>query len=816
LPARIEIGLGIVNNTETLQIVTTAADSAEMRAAPPAPTVHQLLELRSRVTPEALALMAPGRQPLTYASLYRHLILTAGRLGAAGIARGDRVAVVVPNGPEMAAAFVSVAAVATCAPLNPAYRAPEFEFYLSDLKAKALIIDRGLASPAREVARQLDIPVLELAATRNDAAGEFELDVKSAAGGGAPELAHSSDTALVLHTSGTTSRPKIVPLSHSNVCHSGRNVAATLALTENDRCLNVMPLFHIHGLIAGLLAPLTSAGSVICSPGFDAEQFFQWMESLRPTWYTAVPTIHQAVLSRASANRDIIARRPLRLIRSSSAALPPIVLAQLEETFHAPVIEAYGMTEAAHQMASNPLPPLPRKPGSVGLAAGPDIAIMDGSGNLLPVGAIGEVVIRGRNVTGGYDNNPAANESSFTGGWFRTGDQGCLDPDGYLRLTGRLKELINRGGEKIAPKEVDEILLQHPAVAQAVAFAVPHPTLGEDVAAAVVLRSGASAQEQELVQFAAKQLADFKVPKQLLIVNDIPKGPTGKLQRIGLAQLLASQLAARRQANFVAAEDAVQLGISEVWKSILKIGDIGVRDSFFELGGDSLALVTMLLEIERKFAVSVPVDLFLNSPTVETIAELVKAPARDDSGSATASQALSAAPPIRDSALKGLKNRLLQYLALYAPGFKTTRVWLHRMRGVSIGTNVSIGLSALIETAYPELVRIGDNVTIGMRAIIIGHLRDSTTHSRQTRRHTVNIERDVYIGPGVIILPNVTIGAGAVVSAGSVVSRSVPPKTFVRGNPAVPVAHCGVSLAGGTPYEEFVRNLKPLSSSGDL
>jgi acetyltransferase-like isoleucine patch superfamily enzyme len=266
----------------------------------------------------------------------------------------------------------------------------------------------------------------------------------------------------------------------------------------------------------------------------------------------------------------------------------------------------------------------------------------------------------------------------------------------------------------------------------------------------------------------------------------------------------------------VAAEDAIQVRIIEVWKNLLKAGDIGVRDSFFELGGDSLALVTMLLEVERQFDVTMPIDLFLNSPTVQTIADFVSAPARNHTEPAAESRASSDAALIRDSALKGLRNRLCQLLALYAPGFKTTRVWLHRMRGVSIGTNVSIGLSALIETAYPELVRIGDNVTIGMRTIIIGHLRDSTTHARQERRHTVNIERDVYVGPGVIILPNVTIGTGAVISAGSVVSRSVPPHTFVRGNPAVPIARCGVSLAGGTPYEEFVRKLKPFSSGADL
>jgi oxalate---CoA ligase len=348
----------------------------------------------------------------------------------------------------------------------------------------------------------------------------------------------SGDTALVLHTSGTTSRPKIVPLLQRNVLASAAHIGATLALTPADVCLNIMPLFHIHGLIAATLSSLAAGAQVSCTPGFNALRFFGWLDEVRPTWYTAVPTMHQAILARADRNQEILARSRLRLIRSSSASLPAPVMLELERTFGVPVIESYGMTEAAHQMASNPLPPRPRKPGSVGIASGPEVAILDDAGQLLPRGEIGEVSIRGPNVTPGYEANPEANAKAFTHGWFRTGDQGLLDEDGYLRLTGRLKELINRGGEKISPLEVDEVLMTHPAVAQVVTFGMPHDKLGEDVAAAVVLREGKTATDRELRDFAATRLADFKVPRKIVILAEIPKGATGKLQRIGLAAKL--------------------------------------------------------------------------------------------------------------------------------------------------------------------------------------------------------------------------------------------------------------------------------------
>jgi acyl-CoA synthetase (AMP-forming)/AMP-acid ligase II len=499
-----------------------------------------LVELLSAGADAEPALRAPGAPALSYAALRANVLRTIASLNGMGIGRGDRVAIVLPNGPEMAAAFVSVAACSTSAPLNPAYRADEFEFYLSDLHAKALIVEHCSQSPAIAVAQKLGVRILELTPAA-EGAGAFTLAEAMPQAAAAPTLpgfAQTDDIALILHTSGTTSRPKIVPLSQRNVCASAVNVRNTLQLKAPDCGLNIMPLFHIHGLIAGLLAPLSAGSTIFCSPGFNALKFFSWMSEAKPTWYTAVPTMHQTIVSRAPHSRDVIAANPLRFMRSSSSSMPPQVIAELEKIFGAPLVEAYGMTEAAHQMASNPLPPGKRIPGTVGLAAGPDVAIMDNDGKLLAAGETGEIVIRGPNVTLGYENNPKANGEAFTHGWFRTGDQGTKDAEGYVRITGRLKEIISRGGEKISPREVDEILMDHPAVQQVVTFGIPHDKLGEEVGAVIVLREGVSATEKELRDFAAVRLADFKVPRKILFMDEIPKGATGKLQRIGLAAKL--------------------------------------------------------------------------------------------------------------------------------------------------------------------------------------------------------------------------------------------------------------------------------------
>jgi acyl-CoA synthetase (AMP-forming)/AMP-acid ligase II len=499
-------------------------------------TISSLL---ARGSADAPAIGAPGQTPLSFQGLRTLAERTGAALNAAGVGRGDRVAIVLANGPEAASAFLAVACYAVTAPLNPAYRTEEFAFYLSDLKARALIVQQSAETPARAVAAELGVPIIELVPDPAFAGG-FNLvppaGTAGAPGSGGP--AGADDVALVLHTSGTTARPKIVPLTQANLAASALHIGRTLQLGPDDVCLNIMPLFHIHGLIAAVLSSVAAGGSVVCTPGLSGFRFFTWLRDVRPSWYTAVPTMHQALLDLAPRFKEVIAAGRLRFIRSSSASLPPAVMAAMEATFGVPVIESYGMTEATHQMASNPLPPAPRFAGSVGIAAGPEIAIMDADGTLLPAGSIGEVVIRGPNVTLGYENNPSANVSAFHDGWFRTGDEGVLDGEGYLRLTGRLKEIINRAGEKIAPIEVDNILMEHPSVRQVVTFAMPSRTFGEDVAAAVVLHEGVEGDVEALRVFVASRLAPFKVPRTIVFLDEIPKGATGKLQRIGLAQRL--------------------------------------------------------------------------------------------------------------------------------------------------------------------------------------------------------------------------------------------------------------------------------------
>jgi acyl-CoA synthetase (AMP-forming)/AMP-acid ligase II/acyl carrier protein len=584
---------------------------------------------RAAEDPDAPAILAPGRKPLTYAGLQAQIEATVEALNRMGLGRSDRVALVLPNGPEMAVAFLAVSACATCAPLNPAYRAREFEFYLSDLGVHALVAAAGRHTPARQVAQSLGIPVLELEPREQAEAGLFRLTGQDDGLNGHDGFAQPEDVALVLHTSGTTSRPKIVPLTHTNLCVSARHILSTLQLTSNDRCLNIAPLFHIHGLMAAVMASLSAGGSVVCTPGAEAPRFFQWMAEARPTWYTAVPTMHQAILARATENRSVIARVPLRFVRSSSASLPRQVLEDLERCFGAPVIEAYGMTEAAHQMTSNPLPPGVRKVGSVGPPAGPEVAIMDDGGRLLPAEAVGEIVIRGPNVMRGYERNLQANQDAFTDGWFRTGDEGRMDEDGYLFITGRLKEMINRGGEKVSPREVDEVLMEHPAVAQAVAFALQDARLGEDVAAAVVLKDSASATERELREFTAGRLADFKVPRRVLVVNEIPKGPTGKLQRIGLAEKLGlraeAPTAPTGAAEFVAPRTFTEKKLAAIWQEVLGVERVGINDSFLALGGSSLLMTRVVWRVKESMRVELPlISFFEEASTIAGQARLIE------------------------------------------------------------------------------------------------------------------------------------------------------------------------------------------------
>ena len=454
------------------------------------------------------------------------------QLAAKNIINSDRAAIVLPNGPLMASSFLSISSYMSAAPLNPSYKQEEFEFYLDDLKPKFLLVEPNSKSLAVIAAKNLNIPVFEMKISDNQPLGTFELFDKETD----YKNPNDYDEALVLHTSGTTSRPKIVPLSKLNIFTSAVNISKSLKLTADDHCLNIMPLFHIHGLIAVLSASAKVGASVCASNGFNALKFLDLAETQNITWYSGVPTMHQAILLRAQKNSNKAKKLNLRFIRSSSASLPPAIFEQLNDIFQTPVIEAYGMTEATHQMTSNPLPPAIQKPGLVGMPAGPEICIMNDKNEKLSQGEIGEICIKGDNVTNGYENNPEANKQSFVNDWFRTGDEGFFDDDGYLKISGRLKEIINKGGEKISPLEVDNILMDFPPIDQALCFGYKDKMLGEDIAVAIKLKENKSCTEDDIKSYANEKLAKFKIPKKIFIVEDIPKGATGKLQRIGLAK----------------------------------------------------------------------------------------------------------------------------------------------------------------------------------------------------------------------------------------------------------------------------------------
>jgi amino acid adenylation domain-containing protein len=586
--------------------------------------IPQILIHQAEHAPDAIAILAPGRHPLTYGRLRRQISDVGKTLHSIGVSRNDRVVLVLPDGPEMAVAFLAVAASATSAPLNPTYSADEFAKYLTDLRAKALIVQAGVPSSARTVAQRMGLCVIELAPMLEAEAGLFTLSGDVHNTRIRHEFAVPEDVALVLHTSGTTTRPKTVPLTHINICTAADSWRIALALTESDRCLDVLPLFHVYGLIGTLLASLTTGGSVVCPSGFSGPTFFASMAEFYPTWYAAVPALHQEILMHAGQYGDIIARCPLRFIRSGAAPLPLQVLTELEEIFNAPVLKGYGLTETSGRITSDPLPPQPRKPDSVGVAVGVEVAVMDEEEMLLPAGEIGEIIVRGPNVLEGYDHDLAATRDSFTNGWFRTGDQGFLDADGYLFITGRLKESINRGGETISPQEVDEVFMEHPAVAQAVTFAVPHGRRGEDVATAVVLRQAAVATEQELRRFISTRLAAFKVPSQVLIVAAIPVGATGKLRRRDLAEQLGlvapSHERSALHTAYTAPHAPIEEALTGIWARVLDLERVGIYDNFFQSGGDSLLATQLLSRIRDLTGVEVSFRTFFETPTIADVA----------------------------------------------------------------------------------------------------------------------------------------------------------------------------------------------------
>ena len=603
------------------------SDQEQMPAASPELGLLQMVAAISEASPQSIAVGAPGRSPLTYGGLSACVAALVDQLASHSLDPSDVVATVFPNGPEGAVAFLAVIHLSACAPVNPDLGPDEARDLVDRLGVRLVLTLAGWNAPALEAIRSTGIVVVEL---DHQQFGEPAQGYRwTSANTLSPRLRAPGDVALILTTSGTTSRPKVVPLTHANLAASAHNIATWLTLGPQDRCLNVMPLFHVHGLVAAVLATLVSGGEVVCTPGFDATQFLPWLASHQPTWFTAVPTMHQAIAERARQLPHEVAPTRLRFVRSASAALPPSVAQDIEERFRAPMIEAYGMTEGAHQIASNPLPPRLRRPGTVGLAAGPEIAVMDPAGHPVAADVIGEIVMRGPNVVRGYADS-SANTEAFFGDWLRTGDQGVLSVDGYLTITGRLKEIINRGGEKISPREIDELLLSHPAVQQAVTFAVPDRRLGEQVAAAVVLREDAT--ERALREFAAQHLSAFKVPRRILVLDALPKGPTGKLQRIGLAAQLGL-----RDLDDDDRDEATHVGhvhtephtpaqqfLADLWADVLKLSRVGIYDRFLDVGGDSLAAVRLLARIHEALDVEVSMIDFFDRPTVSAQADLIE------------------------------------------------------------------------------------------------------------------------------------------------------------------------------------------------
>lgn len=589
-------------------------------------TIYRVLTHIAEHSPENPAILSVDRRPLDYRALVKQIETTVECLRCAGVSASDHVAVVIENGPEAAVCCLAVAESATCVPLNPASSAAEFEQCFQDSVPGALIVDSETSSPASAVARAMNIPVIRLVAGK--ISGTFHLEYEKLQPCSSPGLAQPENIALLLFTTGTTSRPKMVPITHRSLCHSARSNAEVLALKADDRCLNVMPLFHIHGLAFAVLSSLYAGSSVVCTPSFHAKEFFRWLVAFRPTWYTAAPAMHQAILKQTiNETPQAIASASLRFIRSGASRLPTSIMSELERVFTVPVIEAYAMTETG-LISINRLPPGRRKAGSVGLPLGCEVAVVDDQGNSLPRGEVGNVVVRGAGVTRGYERNPEANHEAFVDGRFYTGDLGSLDPDGYLCLTGRTSETINRGGEKIAPGEIEEVLLQHPAVEQALAFAAPHVALGEQVAACVVLRPHANAanvesMEFQLQEFVAERLAMFKVPFRIKLLSEIPKGPTGKPQRRGLAALLG-MTSISSHSSPAAPRSLMEDRLIALWRAVLGPSNIGIHDDFFELGGDSILGAQVIVRIEREFKVTVPLFRLFHTPTIAGLAEWIE------------------------------------------------------------------------------------------------------------------------------------------------------------------------------------------------
>ncbi len=560
-------------------------------------TIGEVLARHARERPDAAAIVCDTLGTLSFGALQRRLADLQARLRAAGLGAGARIGIVLPRSPDAALVNIAVCTFATVVPFNAGLPAAELAEEARRTRPHALVLDEDTvpeALPGWIAAAGDGVALLRL---RRAAAAFDEIDLEVVRALPAPQPAGAvtdRSWAAIFRTSGTTGPSKRVPVTHQNLVEMGRKMERWLAVGPDDRSACIMPIHYNAGFKATLLVPLLVGCSVAFPASTGAHDVETWIDRLRPTWLTASPAFLQAVCDRLRERPPGEVGRRLRFVLSTASYLPESVRTEAQRLLARPVLEFYGLCEAG-MMTGPLLPPATAPAGSVGRVPEGELAIVDERGRPARPGQAGAVLLRGPSVMPGYlVGDIEGAPSGLQDGWLATGDVGSIDADGNLTIVGRTKEIINRGGEKIAPYDVERALLAHPAVREAAAFAVPHPRLGENVGAAVVLRPGASAGATELIDFVYDRLAPFQRPRHVHVVDSLPLGATGKVSRPALAAALAD----RRDASPPPAAP-LEILVGEIWQRLLKRADIGVDDDFFEIGGDSLQATEMLLEVEE-------------------------------------------------------------------------------------------------------------------------------------------------------------------------------------------------------------------------
>jgi acyl-CoA synthetase (AMP-forming)/AMP-acid ligase II/thioesterase domain-containing protein len=582
--------------------------------------IADLIRANALARPHQPAIVSITKQPLLYAGLHRQIEYICAQLRRAGLSTEARIGVALLDGPEAVLAILAVSSYAAAVPINNRLGPDDLRQLFAQARLDAVLLNEAAPPLIRDVANDFGATMIKAAPIRDNC---IALSLH------APERPLAKDPeprpgsiALILQTSGTTGKPKLVPITHENLEAEAAKIGNWFKLPPEDRCLNFLPLCYAHGLREALFPPILTGGSIARPENHVDLDIITWLARLEPTWYSNFPTFHQSVYELTAASGNARLAHRLRFVLSAGTPLSASLQQGLEQALGVPVLEFFGIGEAGH-MAANLPPPGPRRPGTCGIPL-PGEMMIALDGRALPANAVGEVLVRGPTVISGYLDDPEANAAAFHDGWFRTGDLGSIDKAGFLSIHGRLKELINRGGEKLSPIEVERALLRHPAVADAAACGIPHPRLGEDVAAAVVLRDGSMATAAELRTFAGELLTPFKVPRQISIIRDLPKDVTGKIRRQELSALLASAATAASSSSASGEVDSpLAVELMQLWRELLKCESIGLDDDFFAKGGDSLLAARMRLAVEKMTGVVLPAETPFTGSTIRRLTQAI-------------------------------------------------------------------------------------------------------------------------------------------------------------------------------------------------